>query len=522
MSTPRGEGGSGAVPRWTAVARPADRTPASAADPRPAGVVAWVAVVSVLVIVAVAVAALIAARSLAEAESVRDAADRADRIADAIVEPALTDALVDGDEEARRAMDDEVRDHVLSSSIVRVKIWDDTGRVVWSDEPALIDRRFTLDEDDLAALAAGDAASDGGSAGSGSGDGGSGSGDGGSGDGGSGSGDGGSGDGGSGVEAEVSDLTAPENEFERDQGKLLEAYRAVETPGGQTLLFEVYFRYDEVLQRSGQLFAGFAGITIGSIVLVVLLLLPVLRQLLLALDRARVQREALLERALDASADERRRIAGALHDGVVQDLVGASLAVSAESGSARSRGDDTTADGLDRVAGALRGSIGGLRSLLVDIYPPNLARAGIGPALDDLAAGVRSRGVAVVLDAESDAESESADALAALDDAGQRLVFRVVQECLANVVAHARASVVSVAAVRPAEGGVVVTIADDGAGFDPELLTRPEPDHFGLRVLADVASAGGAGLDLQTAPGQGTRWRLTLPASAVRGSGDAS
>jgi two-component system NarL family sensor kinase len=474
MSTPRGEGGSGAAPRWTTVARPADPTPASAADPRPAGVVAWVAVVSVLVIVAVAVAALIAARGLAEAESVRDAADRADRIADAIVEPALTDALVDGDEEARRAMDEEVRDHVLSSSIVRVKIWDDTGRVVWSDEPALIDRRFELDEDDLEALAGGPA----------------------------------------GVEAEVSDLTAPENEYERDRGKLLEAYRAVETPGGQTLLFEVYFRYDEVLQRSGQLFAGFAGITIGSIVLVVLLLLPVLRQLLRALDRARVQREALLERALDASADERRRIAGALHDGVVQDLVGASLAVSAESGSARARGDDTTADGLDRVAGALRGSVGGLRSLLVDIYPPNLARAGIGPALDDLAAGVRSRGVAVVLEA---------DAASALDDEGQRLVFRVVQECLANVVAHARASVVSVTAGRPADGGdVVVTVSDDGAGFDPELLTSPEPDHFGLRVLADVAGAGGAGLDLQTAPGHGTRWRLTLPASAVRSSGDAS
>lgn len=485
MSTPRGEDGSGAVAHWTTVARPAGRTPASAADPRPARVVAWVAVVSVLVIVAVAVAALFAARGLAEAESVRDAADRADRIADAIVEPALTDALVDGDEEARRAMDDEVRDHVLSSSIVRVKIWDDTGRVVWSDEPALIDRRFELDEDDLEALAGGEAGADGGT-GTGT---------------------------GSGVEAEVSDLTAPENEYERDRGKLLEAYRAVETPGGQTLLFEVYFRYDEVLQRSGQLFAGFAGITIGSIVLVVLLLLPVLRQLLRALDRARVQREALLERALDASADERRRIAGALHDGVVQDLVGASLAVSAESGSARARGDVATADGLDRVAGALRGSVGGLRSLLVDIYPPNLARAGIGAALDDLAAGVRARGVAVELEA---------DAAAALDDESQRLVFRVVQECLSNVVAHARASVVSITADRAAEGGVVVTVADDGAGFDPDLLTSPEPDHFGLRVLADVAGAGGAGLELQTSPGHGTRWRLSLPASAVRSSGDPS
>ena len=58
--------------------------------------------------------------------------------------------------------------------------------------------------------------------------------------------------------------------------------------------------------------------------------------------------------------------------------------------------------------------------------------------------------------------------------------------------------------------------------FDPALLTSPEPDHFGLRVLADVAGAGGAGLELQTSPGHGTRWRLSLPASAVRSSGDPS
>ena len=464
MSSPQGETDVGAPP-WRVVTRPDGSSSSVPHDPSAGRVVVWVAVVAVLVIVAVSVAALIAARRLAEAESVADAADRADRIGDALIEPDLTDALVDGDPAAVAVMDAVVRDHVLSESIARVKIWDETGRVVWSDEHRLIGQRFELGDDDLEALR------------------------------------------GSGVESEVSDLTEPENVYERDEGRLLEAYRSVRTPSGRPLLAEVYFRYDEVVQRSGQLWVGFAGITIGSILLVVLLLLPVLARLLRALQGARRHREALLEHALEASGDERRRIAGALHDGVVQDLVATSLAVSAESAASRRRGDATTADGLDAVAATVRGSVGALRSLLVDIYPASLAASGLEPALVDLAQAATARGVPVRLDVDP----ETAEALSADD---QRLVFRVVQESLVNVVAHARASscVVTVEA-RPGGRGAVTTIADDGVGLDPGLLDRPDQAHFGLRVLRDLAAGAGATLELATAAGRGTRWRLTTEGS---------
>ena len=482
MSTPHGEPGPAlaaassasarpTAPPWQVVARPDRPAGGAPRDPSARRVVVWVAVVALLVIVAVAVAALVAARRLAEAESVADAADRADRISDALLEPALTDALVDGDPEARAEMDAVVRDHVLSDSIVRVKIWDETGLVVWSDESRLIGERFELGEEDLEALL------------------------------------------GSGVESEVTDLTEPENVYERGEGRLLEAYRSVRTTSGQPLLAEVYFRYDEVVQRSGQIWAGFAGITIGSIVLVVLLLLPVLARLLRALQASRRHREALLERALDASAAERRRIAGALHDGVVQDLVATSLAVSAGSAAARGRGDDAGADGLDAVATTVRGSVSALRTLLVDIYPPSLAEAGLEPALADLVAAARARGVPTRLVVDPVA------ARAASPDE-QRLVFRVVQECLVNVVKHSRASSCQVVVEGPGgaeatggspggAGGLLVTVADDGVGFDPALLADPERAHFGLRVLRDLAVEAGASLELATAPGAGTRWRLT-------------
>jgi two-component system NarL family sensor kinase len=61
-------------------------------------------------------------------------------------------------------------------------------------------------------------------------------------------------------------------------------------------------------------------------------------------------------------------------------------------------------------------------------------------------------------------------------------------------------------------GAIVLVVADDGRGFDPStLLNDPERGHFGLRILGDLAASSGAALDVASAPGEGTRWRLTLP-----------
>jgi hypothetical protein len=117
------------------------------------------------------------------------------------------------------------------------------------------------------------------------------------------------------VHAEVSNLDRPENKFERGRGKLLEVYRPVWTPAGQPLLFETYSPYQQVTQRAGQLWRGFAGITISGLLIMVALLLPILWRLLNRISGAQRQREVLLQRAVDASEEERRRIAGTLHDG---------------------------------------------------------------------------------------------------------------------------------------------------------------------------------------------------------------
>jgi signal transduction histidine kinase len=412
-----------------------------------------------VVIVTVAVLGLFVARHLAEVEAVNDAVTTADLIADALVQPAITDGLLTGDAESLATLDDVVRNHVLNDSIVRVKIWSDDGRILYSDEPRLIGQQFELEGDELEVLADHR------------------------------------------IRADVSDLQEPENVYERDSGKLLEAYRPVWTPAGTPLLFETYVRYDEVDRRSEGLVVGFSAVTLGSILLLVILLLPVLARLLDVLGRAQAQREALLLRAIDSSSDERRRIAGALHDGVVQDLAGTSFALAASVESARASGESALAEQLATSASTVRGSIGGLRSLLVDIYPPSLARAGLSSALADVASSLRSRGVTVDLAIAPDA---------GLDQPGEQLVFRVTQEVLANAARHANATVVSVQLERTATGAQL-DITDDGVGFDaPAVFESPADGHFGLRVLGDLVSDAGGTLLLRTAPGEGTHWRLAV------------
>ena len=202
---------------------------------------------------------------------------------------------------------------------------------------------------------------------------------------------------------------------------MLEVYRPVWTPAGNPMLFEIYFRYDDVRDRSTALFRGFGGVLLTSILLLVVLLVPVLWRLLDRLREGQGQRERLLQKALDASEAERRRIAGTLHYGVVQDLVGVSyLLTGAAQRAAGTSPDGAVPEMLEQASNTVRAGIGSLRSLLVDIYPPSLADGGLAAALSDLAGGLRSRGIDVVLEL-GPVELDGRFAMPGLTDCSARL-----------------------------------------------------------------------------------------------------
>ena len=430
---------------------------------RPRRVLVQVAAAAALVIAAVALLGSVAAGRLAELQSVNDAAQRAELVA-AILQPVLQDGLLTGDPASVQALDRVVRAQILGRFVGRVKIWAADGRIVYSDEPRLIGEVFPLDPGKLDALKDPQ------------------------------------------TRAEVSGLNEPENRYEQGQGKLLEVYRPVWTsPSGTPLLFETYSPYTEVTRRSSQLWHGFAGLMVSSLLLLVVLLMPVLWRMFDQIQRGQAQREALLQRAVDASDIERRRIAGTLHDGVVQELAATSFALAGCTERAERDGATVLATQLREAATLVRTSIGGLRSLLVDIYPPSLASAGLAATLQDLVGPLRSRDVTVHLMLPAASEPIDADT--------ERLVYRIAHECLTNVTKHAAASDVLVRLQRH-QDDVVLDVMDDGVGFDPAaIITGPQTGHFGLRVLTDLAQQAGATLAVASAPGRGTWWQLRVSAA---------
>src|SRR6201999_4401814 len=102
---------------------------------------------------------------------------------------------------------------------------------------------------------------------------------------------------------------------------------------------------------------------------------------------------------------ERRRIARDLHDGAVQNLVAVAYALAAEDGArdGAAAGSGSTLT-ISRPAAVVRETIRELRTLLVDIYPPNLHQAGLRAALEDLVAQLITTGMTVDLDVAADLE----------------------------------------------------------------------------------------------------------------------
>jgi two-component system NarL family sensor kinase len=427
--------------------------------------VGGVVLVAVLVFVSVAVVGSVTARRAAEREAVNDAATITDALATSVLQPALEDALISADPAvsgpAGARLDQVVRARLLSSTLVRVKVWTPQGKIVYSDEPRLIGEVFPLEEDELDALRRPS------------------------------------------TKAEVSDLTRPENRFETGPGrKLLEVYRPVWTPRHQELMLETYSGYAAVTARSSQLWRAFGGITLTSMLLLLIAQAPLTWALIARVRRAQAEREAWLAGAVSASDEERRRIAATLHDGAVQELAASAFLVAGAADRTRTSGDLVSAGQLDLAADTVRSSIGGLRSLLVDIYPPSLRTAGLAAALPDLTAPLRARELEVGLKLPETLE------LPAVIEA---LIFRVAQECLRNIIRHADASRVDLELVL-GDAVVVLEITDDGMGFDPvAVLNEPPEGHFGLRLMADQAAANGATLLVRSAPGQGTSWRMEIP-----------
>jgi two-component system NarL family sensor kinase len=415
------------------------------------------ALLGLVVLALVGLAGTLVLRRLANVQALAGARDFTAFAAN-VVQSRLRDGLLTGDAEASAAVARVISDAVLHDPVVRVKIWTAEGEIVYSDRSELIGERYSLGDDELEAIQR------------------------------------------SGVTAEISDLSRPENRFERGMGELLEVYTAIETPGGTPLLFETYQRSSSIANSESTLLRTFAPVLLVALVAFAAIEIPLAWVLARRVQGAQLDRERFLQRAVDASDRERRRIAGDLHDGPVQDLVGLAMRLSAATEATE---DEEARRALGAGAGAARASIRTLRSAIVGVYPPNLRQAGLGPALSDLIARLQQEGLVVTLDVDEEA---------GFGPEVDELLYRSCQEALRNVERHAGASRVDVR-VRERSGRAVLEVADDGRGPEPPRpADRTEGDgHMGLQILRDLLQGAGGTLTVEPGRGGGTVLRVEVP-----------
>lgn len=254
---------------------------------------------------------------------------------------------------------------------------------------------------------------------------------------------------------------------------------------------------------------GAMGVVLGLVYLdlgpwaVALLLIPLAgaRQAVRAtedIQRAERERRALADRLVEEREGERLRIAGDLHDTVLQNL--AAVQVQADNvGAAVRRGDPRSAE----LAGAVRlgvdGTIADVRRVIA-----NLRHAGIDG--DGLVPTVKRYVDAFTRHAGCTVDIRVAGPVEELPTPIALLLLESCQEALTNVARHAGASSVLVA-VEVHAGQVELRVEDDGRGF----ATDAQPDGFGLGLTREKLALVGGGCWISSAPGRGTRVVVRAP-----------
>jgi len=237
-------------------------------------------------------------------------------------------------------------------------------------------------------------------------------------------------------------------------------------------------------------------------------------------DRARTieleQRTEQLSRlASDLTLAEqhaREQLAKTLHDGLQQLLVSAALNLDRHI-----TRDASPDESLVRAKGHLEEAIAAARSLSLELFPPVLHGSGLPAALAWLAERTRAQyGLVVQVSAHAGANSDRKDV--------RTLLFESVRELLFNAVKHAQVDRVAIDLSLVQDDALCITVADQGIGFDPAGLVEREKAGqagWGLFSIRERLTLLGGRFDIESAPGQGTRFRLIAPRGEAQGGIDA-
>jgi signal transduction histidine kinase len=212
-----------------------------------------------------------------------------------------------------------------------------------------------------------------------------------------------------------------------------------------------------------------------------------------------VEREQLMGAVVAASEEERKRIAGDVHDDSIQVMSAHVMNLQL----LRRRVDDPElADRIRELEESGRDATARLRDLVFELHSPTLDDHGLVPALE------------VLVDRAFEGQVVTASVTSTLTDEPPRATsataYRIAQEAVRNAQLHAHAQTVRVEVARTDDDCLVVRVVDDGAGFDPDAVDD-RPGHLGLRGMRERAAAVGGAVTVISVPGTGTTVECRLP-----------
>lgn len=213
---------------------------------------------------------------------------------------------------------------------------------------------------------------------------------------------------------------------------------------------------------------------------------------------ARASLQELSARLVRAQEDERRALSRELHDEVGQAF--SAVLMDAENLLDLDPAPEVRCH-LDSIRGVAEKGMNEIRNMALLLRPSMLDDFGLLPALEWQAREIGKRtGLRVQVASEMSGE---------LPEEHKTCVYRVVQEALNNCAQHAQASAVQVRVVQQ-DGQILLTVQDDGSGFDPERVRG-----LGLLGMEERARHLGGTFHIDSLPGRGALLRVTLPLAAI-------
>lgn len=209
------------------------------------------------------------------------------------------------------------------------------------------------------------------------------------------------------------------------------------------------------------------------------------------------QQELATQAVLEAEEKERQRIAGELHDGVGQLMSAARMNLSLVAGEL-DFADESRKSAFDKALALVDDSCKEVRAVSHNIMPNALLKAGLISAIREFIQKIDQRALEVTLYTDGINDRLPANV--------ESVLYRVIQECVNNVIKHSGANKLDITLIKDEEG-ISITIEDNGKGFD----TKIESEGIGLKNMQTRIHYLKGHIEWDSAPGKGTAVTIQLP-----------